>query len=43
MLSDHVSGSLQRAHLTLDVEAINLDDLERTGAIDYYSPLLGRR
>ena len=24
--------------LTLDVEAINLDDLERTGAIDYYMP-----
>ena len=23
-------------HLTLDVEAIDLDDLERTGAIDYY-------
>jgi polyisoprenoid-binding protein YceI len=23
-------------HLTLDVEAINLDDLERTGAIEYY-------
>jgi hypothetical protein len=22
--------------LTLDVEAINLNDLERTGAIDYY-------
>jgi polyisoprenoid-binding protein YceI len=24
--------------LTLDVEAINLDDLERTGAIEYYVP-----
>ena len=24
--------------LTLDVEAILLDDLERTGAIDYYMP-----
>jgi polyisoprenoid-binding protein YceI len=24
--------------LTLDVEAINLDDLERTGAIEYYRP-----
>jgi YceI-like domain len=29
--------------LTLDIEAINLDDLERTGAINYYRPLLGRR
>jgi hypothetical protein len=23
-------------HLALDVEAIRLEDLERTGAIDYY-------
>jgi hypothetical protein len=25
-------------NVTLDVEAINLDDIERTGAIDYYRP-----
>lgn len=24
--------------ITLDVEAINLEDLERTGAIEYYRP-----
>jgi polyisoprenoid-binding protein YceI len=29
--------------LTLDIEAINVDDLERTGAINYYVPLPGRR
>jgi len=27
--------------LTLDVEAINLGDLERTGAIAYYRPAAG--
>jgi hypothetical protein len=31
------------AYIDLDLEAIHLDDLERTGAIEYYMPTAKER